>query len=96
LNTTTRRVLRGDHNQCPSCNEYFNSTAAFEKHRTGDYATGPNGSIPARRCLTIHEMQAKGMSKNSSDWWITMASERDPQADHGAAAFVRRYATPHT
>lgn len=60
-----RRVLRGDHNQCSSCGEFFNSSLAFEKHRTGDHAD--NG----RRCVGPHEMIAKGMAKNSSDYWVT-------------------------
>lgn len=49
---------------CTGCHESFNSDTAFDKHRTGDYDTG-------RRCMTADEMTAKGMSKNSKDWWIT-------------------------
>lgn len=55
--------LRGDRNQCPTCSEYFNSTAAFEKHRTGLFS--------ARRCLSIEEMDVKGMSKNDAGFWVT-------------------------
>ena len=29
--------LTGDRNQCQACKEYFNSTHAFDKHRTGDF-----------------------------------------------------------
>jgi hypothetical protein len=70
---TGGRMLRGDHNQCPGCHEYFNSTAAFEKHRVGEYGTGPNGSSPDRRCLTVAEMRDKGMS-DASGWWVTRPS----------------------
>lgn len=49
------KTLRGDRNQCPGCSEYFNSSHAFDKHRTGEHQD--NG----RRCLTATEMTAKGM-----------------------------------
>jgi hypothetical protein len=50
--------LRGDHCRCSGapyggCGEHFNSTYAFE-HRTGSWS--------ARRCLSVDEMRAKGMS----------------------------------
>lgn len=54
----------GDRNQCPSCDEYFNSTAAFDKHRTGKFGID-------RRCMTKEEMESKGMLKNASGFWIT-------------------------
>ena len=62
-----KRKLNGDHNQCPTCGEYFNSTKAFDKHRTGAYGGHQ------RRCLTVPEMLEAGMSKNKTDWWITKA-----------------------
>lgn len=58
--------LTGDRNQCQGCKEYFNSTFAFEKHRTGDFGKD-------RRCLTPDEMTAKGMSKNAAGFWISSA-----------------------
>lgn len=58
--------LTGQRNQCPGCNQYFNSNTAFEKHRTGQH--GHN-----RRCLTPEEMIAKGMSLNKAQFWITEA-----------------------
>ena len=61
------RKLAGDHNQCPGCGEYFNSTFAFDKHRTGPY--------DRRRCLMAPEMRAAGMTKNKADWWISEASK---------------------
>lgn len=60
-----KRRLAGDRNQCPSCGEFFNSTAAFTKHMMGQVATAE------RRCMTVDEMVAAGMAKNSSDWWVT-------------------------
>lgn len=66
INRRPERVLRGDHNQCAARLEYFNSTAAFEKHRTGDFGVD-------RRCRTAQEMEKSGMSRNADGWWITSA-----------------------
>lgn len=56
--------VTGDRNQCPGCLELFNSSAAFDKHRHGDFGK-------SRRCMTVEEMKAKGMDKNSSGYWVT-------------------------
>lgn len=64
FNHKCERKLRGQHNHCSACGEYFNSNKAFEKHRIGAFGVD-------RRCATVEEMKAKGMSKNSGDWWIT-------------------------
>ena len=61
--------LTGDHNECAGCGELFNSTAAFDRHRTGSF--GFHGKGVTRRCLTPAEMLAKGMSKNATGWWVT-------------------------
>jgi hypothetical protein len=58
-------TLRGDHCQCPTCGEYFNSTYAFDKHRTGEYA--------ARRCMSRDEMMAKGMAVSSTGFLVSHA-----------------------
>lgn len=58
--------LTGDHNQCGGCREYFNSSFAFDKHRTGEFGKD-------RRCLTADEMRVKGMSKNAAGFWISSA-----------------------
>lgn len=55
--------LHGDRNQCPGCSEYFNSTAAFDKHRTGDH------NKQTRRCLSPDEMTSKGMRKGADSFW---------------------------
>jgi hypothetical protein len=57
--------LRASHCQCSVCLLYFNSTAAFDKHRTGDWLD--------RRCLSISEMEAKGMALNARSFWVTAA-----------------------
>lgn len=54
--------LRGDRNQCPSCSAYFNSTSAFEKHRIGRFGID-------RRCLSVDEMQARGMVLRADGFW---------------------------
>ena|SRR5437868_5210874 len=58
------RKLTGDCNQCPTCREYFNSTSAFDRHRIGEYGS-------TRRCMTVAEMYAAGMAKNSKGFWLT-------------------------
>lgn len=72
-------VLRGDRCRCVNCGEYFNSTHAFVKHRTG-----PFGRMPGRRCLSAEEMEGKGMSKRAH-FWISRARENvpNPAADGG-------------
>ena len=60
------RKLTGDHNMCTTCGEYFNSSRAFDKHRTGQHGVD-------RRCMSPDEMRAAGMTKNAGDWWITSA-----------------------
>jgi hypothetical protein len=55
--------LTGDRNQCQGCKQYFNSTHAFDKHRTGEHE-GNN-----RRCMTPFEMTAKGMFVGSDGFW---------------------------
>ncbi len=62
--------LTGDKNQCPTCKLFFNSTAAFEKHRTGEYGKD-------RRCRTEDEMRAKGMALSSRGFWVTALMDAD-------------------
>ena len=61
--------LTSNRNQCPSCGEYFNRTSSFDRHRTGAFGTGIDGTSPERRCLTINEMQAKGFRKSAHGFW---------------------------
>ena len=67
--------LSGDRNQCRGCGAYFNSTFAFEKHRTGEFSKD-------RRCLTSDEMAGKGMSKNAAGFWISSAMPADISRPH--------------
>ena len=69
-NGITRRKLKGDRNQCCACDEYFNSSKAFDQHRTGSF----NGN---RRCLTVVEMQAKNFGKTKDDFWLCPVSPKD-------------------
>lgn len=71
----TTRILRGDHCRCSGCAEYFNSTAAFDRHRRGEYGN--------RRCLTVDEMTAIGMAKNADGWWVTERLQMAPAYLHG-------------
>ena len=54
--------LSGDRNQCTGCGAYFNSTHAFDKHRTGSHGVD-------RRCLTPDEMTARGMVLGADGFW---------------------------
>jgi len=60
------RTLRGRRNWCSTCGEYFNSDAAFDKHRIGDFGS----EINPRRCMTVEEMIMAGMELNQDDFWI--------------------------
>ena len=80
------RVLRGDHCQCPACGLYFNSTYAFDCHRTGKHGVD-------RRCMTMPDMRAAGMALSASGWWISARREAaealgivvDPDSECSAA-----------
>lgn len=78
-------TLRGDRNECPGCNELFNSTYAFDKHRTGKF--GLKAADPeARRCMTVPEMLAKGMEKNAAGFWVTERLSQDAVSSRGENA----------
>lgn len=55
--------------ECAACGERFRSPTSFDKHRTG--------SADARRCLTLIEMVAEGMSKNERGLWIASVYDRE-------------------
>ncbi len=57
-------LLTGNRNQCGGCKQYFNSNAAFDKHRTGVFGVD-------RRCLNDDEMLGKKMEKNVAGFWTT-------------------------
>ena len=60
-----------DHCRCSpapgGCGEYFNSTYAFERNRTGRHGLD-------RRCRVVAEMEARGFVKNARGFWITRTS----------------------
>jgi hypothetical protein len=56
------KKLKGDRNQCQGCKEFFNSTGAFDKHRTGQHGVD-------RRCMTLEEMLAKEMHLGDDGFW---------------------------
>lgn len=59
-----KEKVSGGRNQCPGCAELFNSTAAFDKHRHGDFGKD-------RRCMTADEMKVKKMDINAAGYWVT-------------------------
>lgn len=56
------KKLKGDRNQCQGCKEFFNSTRAFDKHRTGQFGLD-------RHCMTKDEMVAKEMILGEDKFW---------------------------
>jgi predicted nucleic acid-binding Zn ribbon protein len=70
------RLLKGDHCQCTACGDYFNSTAAFDKHRWGDWDN--------RHCKTQEQMFAAGMALSGTGWWLTA------KRDDSSLPFERR------
>jgi len=65
MTTRSTLTLRGDRNQCPGCGEHFNSSHAFDLHRTGEHANN------ARRCMSPDEMKLKGMILRSDGFWVS-------------------------
>lgn len=54
--------------RCTACGDYFNSTAAFDKHRTGEYPG-------ARRCMDHQERRERKMDTNTAGYWVTALRE---------------------
>lgn len=52
---------------CTECHQSFTGTASGDKHRVGkhDVFTGPQ----RRRCLSVEEMETKGMKRNKHGHW---------------------------
>ena len=63
------KILKGNRNQCPTCNEYFNSSTAFQKHRVGEFGKD-------RRCRTPEEMLKIGMEKKPDGFWVGSKDSR--------------------
>lgn len=60
---------------CPECHETFGGTHTGDLHRAGPHgvAVGTN----RRRCLTLAELEAKGLVQNSRSYWIRRAELPD-------------------
>jgi len=72
--------------RCSGCGHYFNSVAAFDEHRIGNIIVdGVRKKIP-RRCLTVAEMDARGMVVNASGYWVREKWEGVPSLTAGEAA----------
>ena len=63
---------------CRGCHQTFDSVAAFDFHHVGSYGEANYdgtshrvvGYTPRqRRCLSVEEMVALGMTKNAKGWW---------------------------
>ena len=53
------------------CGEFFNSISAFDRHRGTPYCVnGTPRSRSFRRCLTAEEIFLKGLTQNTSGFWI--------------------------
>jgi hypothetical protein len=65
-----RKKLNGQHNQCPTCGEYFRSNSSFDDHRTGAFGKD-------RRCLTTAEMVAEGMILGPTGFWKGKPHSKD-------------------
>lgn len=59
--------LRTEH--CAACHQTFTGTTSGDRHRVGDYnqRTGPT----RRRCLTVAEMETRGLERNAKGQWTT-------------------------
>lgn len=51
-----------DKNQCPTCNEHFNTIEDFDAHRVGEFAT--KDSPNTRRCMTSDEIKVSFRTKD--------------------------------
>ena len=65
-------------NQCAGCLQGFGSMGAFEAHRVGPFGTGPKGTSPDRKCLTVDEMSSLGWKRDLRGFWHTEAPEGRP------------------
>jgi len=59
--------------QCAGCGDWFASTRAFDRHRTGEYSI-PGTSESHRRCLSLSEMCAAGWKRNERGFLLMPAA----------------------
>ena len=83
---------------CRGCGETFKSGSGFDLHRVGGFgdpiyattSTGNRGKITGytpvtRRCLTVEEMLAKGLTRNEKVWWVTKAYDESAHEEEEEA-----------
>jgi hypothetical protein len=75
-------ALTGCRCQCTSCQEYFASPGAFDRHRKGLFAS-PDSPQHSRHCLTAAEMLAAGWARNPRGFLMAPDARR---AGAGSAA----------
>ena len=81
---------------CRACGLTFASVAAFDAHRTGSYGepiyrqawSSKRGKVigytpQTRRCMTLTEIQALGMTSNDKGWWMLPREEPAPDVRKG-------------
>ena len=58
---------------CPACWEVFSGTSAGDMHRVGKHHifAGPE----RRRCLSVAEMEARGMARDKRGVWRNPSTE---------------------
>lgn len=73
--TRSRRVIGGGGMssggswRCEACRCGFSSITSFDMHRVGEFASAASAGRPStRRCLSVAEMRAKGMTLTRRGW----------------------------
>lgn len=74
-----REPLTGCRCECPTCLEWFGSVRAFERHRTGYFAS-PGTFQHNRRCYSEAELTAAGWTLNERGFWLTPDPRRVREA----------------
>jgi hypothetical protein len=89
INGSASRLARltGSRCECGACHQRFNSTSAFDLHRTGVHGVD-------RRCRELSEMIAIGMRVNSSGFWIERPRGEARQKRGPRARATRSAPTP--
>jgi hypothetical protein len=74
-------------NSCDACGEDFGSVAAFDKHRVGSHAYCHDETrTDGRRCLSVSEIEAIGLVRNSRGRWSLPSSLAFAQAQRQGRA----------
>jgi hypothetical protein len=65
--------------KCEACGARFRSISSFDSHRTGEYA-GTSRRPYSRRCLSLEDMRAKGMTQAPNGNWFLAQREQGEAA----------------